>query len=329
MTTAEREKIRFGDGAQLVSETADSAVYRLRSRSGEMQMVCHQVFPGIELIYRDAHMHGYTVRPTSEGRLLEITHCREGRVEYGFDDELCYLEPGDLSVARRDDAGHGAWFPTGHYHGLSVLIDIDRAPACLSCILDDVNVRPQALLDKFCGDRRFFVTRSNPGVSHLFSELYSVPDSIRRAYFKVKMLELLLFLSAMDVSEDQRLQRCVPRAQAQLARKVCAYLTAHMDSRVTLEEMTGVLHVSGTQIKNSFRSVYGISVYAYIRTQKMQAAARMLRETDCTVLEIAGKYAYDNSSKFARAFKDTFGMTPSEYRAAAAAGTLLQAGESV
>ena len=46
----------------------------------------------------------------------------------------------------------------------------------------------------------------------------------------------------------------------------------------------------------------------------MEKAAVMLRETDMQVTEIAGTMGYDNSSKFAKAFKDVKGVTPGVYR---------------
>ena len=46
----------------------------------------------------------------------------------------------------------------------------------------------------------------------------------------------------------------------------------------------------------------------------MKSAARLLRTTDETVLEIAGRYGYENGSKFAKAFRDTMGLSPSEFR---------------
>ena len=48
--------------------------------------------------------------------------------------------------------------------------------------------------------------------------------------------------------------------------------------------------------------------------QKMQAAAKRLVGTDQSVLAIAGDFGYDNASKFAKAFRDAFGVTPGEYR---------------
>ena len=87
-----------------------------------------------------------------------------------------------------------------------------------------------------------------------------------------------------------------------------------MDKRITLDQVSERFHVSGTQIKNSFKAVYGVSMYAFIRAQKMHSAAAMLKSTDLTILEIAGEYGYENGSKFAGAFKAVMGMPPNEYR---------------
>ena len=52
-------------------------------------------------------------------------------------------------------------------------------------------------------------------MEHIFSELYAVPAGIRRGYFKVKVLELLLFLSALDVAHEKH---GYTAAQVRLAR---------------------------------------------------------------------------------------------------------------
>ncbi|MDO5547125.1 MAG: AraC family transcriptional regulator [Eubacteriales bacterium] len=106
----------------------------------------------------------------------------------------------------------------------------------------------------------------------------------------------------------------VRRANESLAESICRYLMEHMDRHITIQQLSELFHVSQTQLKNSFKKTYGTSVYAYIRTEKMWAAARMLRETNETVLEVAGQFGYNNGSKFAKAFSDVMGMTPKEYR---------------
>lgn len=176
-----------------------------------------------------------------------------------------------------------------------------------------VEVRPSALIEKFCADSACFVTRSSQGVAHIFAELYSVPEAIRKGYFKVKILELLLFLSAFPVQAAQP-QHSYPQAQVQLAEQIGAYLLENTERRLTVAELSQRFGASATLINSSFRGVYGMSPAAFLRAQKMHGAARLLRQTDRTVLDIAGQFGYDNGSKFAKAFRDVIGVSPNAYR---------------
>lgn len=99
-----------------------------------------------------------------------------------------------------------------------------------------------------------------------------------------------------------------------LAEAVHQYLLDNIDRRVTIAELSERFEVSQTQLKVSFRNTYGKSVYSYARRAKMEAAAQLLQDSDISVLEIAGQVGYENASKFAQAFGDVMGMTPTKYR---------------
>lgn len=314
MEATEFEKNMYGDDIEVISRDEDSAVYRSSGQNEDTLITSYRIYPGIELVYRDIHSQSCVIRRKNSDVILEISHCREGRMEYETDDGFCYLMPGDIAVLHRYAAEYTAFFPIRHYHGVSIIFDLEKVPKCLSCFLADVNVSPHELADKFCAERPCFIARSSPGIEHIFSELYNVPEELKKGYFKVKVLELTLFLAAFDMTNDETTKHTYSRSAALLAKEAKRYLTEHMTERVTLEELSNVLHVSGTHIKNSFKQVYGESVYSYIRTRKMQSAALMLRDTDETVLEIAGRYGYDNASKFTSAFRDIIGLTPTEYR---------------
>ncbi len=60
------------------------------------------------------------------------------------------------------------------------------------------------LAEKFCDRSGYFAARSSARVEHIFSELYQVPEAFRMGYFKVKILELLLFLSALELPAGRR-----------------------------------------------------------------------------------------------------------------------------
>ena len=272
---------------------------------GEAARTAYPVFPGIEIAYHDVHAASAATQRACAAGCLEIHHCREGRIAYPYGDACFFLAPGDLAIVQRAAEAVPVRFPTGHYHGITVTIDPARAPDCLSCFLEDVEVRPSALIEKFCADGACFVTRSSPGVAHIFSELYSVPEGIRKGYFKVKILELLLFLSAFPIQAAQP-QHGYSLSQVQLAEQIGHRLEQH---RIGL-----VARGAETLINSSFRGVYGMSPAAFLRAQKMHGAARLLRRTDRTVLDIAGQFGYDNGSKFAKAFRDVIGVSPNAYR---------------
>lgn len=299
--------------APVILKTEETCtVYGLASASDKLQMTGYPVFPGIELLYNDVHADLRLGQAEASVGLLEINHCREGRIEYQRGAESFFLAPGDLSVSRLDAAPTVARFPTGHYHGITVRIDPARSPDCLSCFLQDVDVRISALAEKFCAASPWFAARSSASIEHVFSELYRVPPAIRRGYFKVKILELLLFLSALPVEPDRQ---SYSRAQVSLATRVRDYLLENTESRVTVSELAGRFGASPSLVNLSFRGVYGMTPAAFLRAQKMHAAAKLLRESDRTVLDIANRFGYDNASKFAKAFRDVIGVPPASYRA--------------
>lgn len=103
------------------------------------------------------HTQNCVVERNDVGNILQINHCREGRIECSFNkNEFLYLGPGDMSISCKEDAGHDSFFPTGHYHGITVMIDVEKAPECLSCFLDDVNVSPAALGPQILRRQRLF-----------------------------------------------------------------------------------------------------------------------------------------------------------------------------
>lgn len=304
----------MGNDAKLLYKEDDCIAYRVSNGEGELEIKEYQVFPGIWLCYKDAHTQKLEFPPDYPEGLLEIIHCREGRYEYDAGEHFFYLSAGDMSVSKSKAGGTTVYCPTKHYHGISILIDPDHAPHCLSCFLEDVEVSPTAIMEKFCKEQPCFIMRSTKRLEHVFSELYSVPEDMKKGYFKVKILELLMFLNGLDISVSQTGQHSCSKAQVVLAKQICEYVNTHMEVRFTIEQLAEQFHISPTWLKKCFYSVYGESVQAYIREYKLHVAANELRHSDKTITEIANDIGYGNNSKFSEAFRSIFGVSPREYR---------------
>jgi len=111
--------------------------------------------------------------------------------------------------------------------------------------------------------------------------------------------------------------RGVSPRQSELAHAVHGYLALHLDQHVSLAQLVGTFHVSGTTLKKSFREVYGLPLYASFKRMRMESAALCLLDSGDSIQRIAGNFGYENASKFSKAFRDVMGMSPREYRKSA------------
>lgn len=296
------------------SNVDGSTTYSFQGENGDSQMTVYTVFPGITLVYHAVHMDSSFLGTSEKGNLIEIHHCKEGRIERQHQDNYFYLMPGDLSVNIVNQRSTEYAFPLRHYHGVTIRINVDVAPKCFSCFLKDVNIQPTKVAEKLCAGKDCFIVRSSDYIEHIFSELYDVPCFDKIGYFKIKILELLLVLSGMEPSENKLSNYTVSFAQVELAKRATSYLYENKDKRITVQNLCEEFHVSATHLQNAFKGVYGVPVYSYMRIQKMQSAALQLIHTERPVLEIASECGYENASKFASAFREIMGETPIEYR---------------
>lgn len=309
--------------AKILYEKEDCIAYHISNEDGDLMITEYYVFPGIWLCYKDAHAQKFTYPKSYPSGILEITHCREGRFEYDAGEKFFYLSGGDMSISKSVGKGATVYCLTQHYHGISIIIDPMYAPDCLSSFLEDVDVSPAALITKFCKEDNYFIMRSTARLEHIFSELYSLQEDIRRGYFKVKLLELMLFLSSLDPSLSQTKQRSCSKAQVTLAKQVCEYVNTHMEVRLTINQLAEKFYVSSGWLKKCFYSVYGESIQSYIREYKMKYAAHIIKLTNKSITEIATSVGYENIGKFSRAFRNVYDMSPTEYRRENAKDTIL------
>ena len=306
----------MGDNLEEVVETEDCKVLRMKDPSGDGLMTIYRVFDGVYLMYNDFHMsHCYSCF-TSSARIFCIDHCREGRIEHRTEKDMrYYMEQGDLRMERRVHRGGDMYFPVSHYHGITIGFFLDHAERALREAMPGVSVDLAALAEKFCGQEGIYILRKHPSIEHIFSELYNVPVKVRMDYFKIKVMELLVFLRALELSEHKDERPCFYSSQIEKIKAVHKLVTENLAENYTTEKLAKQFDLSVATLKTGFKGVYGSPIYTYIRTHKMNMAASMLvTDRKKRIIDIASAVGYDNPSKFAAAFKEIFGMTPAEYR---------------
>ena len=280
-------------------------------------MTAHKIFDGAFVMYSDMHLKECTsyFQSSTDSSLLYIDHCREGRIESEIgNNAYSYLQEHEMRVDDRRSHSGRFCFPLCHYHGMTLGFDLDIAVPALKDFFDGFSVDLYELQKKYCNDKKPFVIHNEPGIEHIFSELYtahSVPDT---GYLRLKVLELLHILTRLKNREDVQQTEYFNQHQVECVKQAAALLTQELTVRRTIEQLAQEVGLSPTALKSCFKGIYGSSVYAYQKEYRLQLAQKLLLETDCTVAEIAHRVGYENPNKFSSAFREAAGMTPTEYR---------------
>jgi len=306
----------YGDNVIAVVKDGERAVYQIKDRTGEGVMTCYAVFPGAYLFYNDFHLQNCDSQFKANVELFCIDHCREGRIEQDMGNgAYSYLEAGDLKIDNRRKHNTHFEFPLCHYHGITVSLYVEQAAKTLASELSGFSVDLYALQRKYCSEKDLYMIRGQDAIAHIFSELYTVPDRIRKPYFKLKVLELLLFLDALELPADREERPYFYKSQVEKIKAIQAYMTVNVQSHDTLKELSTRFDIPLTTMKACFKGVYGTSIFAYMRAYRMNRAAVLLRtDREKNIAAIAGHVGYDSPSKFSMAFKEVMGKSPMEYR---------------
>ena len=106
------------------------------------------------------------------------------------------------------------------------------------------------------------------------------------------------------------------------------YIRAHIQEPLNREVLAEVAGFSVPHFHRVFTAHVGESAVSYVRRLRMERAARKLRMGAVDITEVARAAGYETHAAFSKAFKQQFGLSPSEFRqlGCSAATQLLRKG---
>ena len=138
---------------------------------------------------------------------------------------------------------------------------------------------------------------------------------VQKYYLKVKIFELLLYLDALELAGTKEERPYFYKTQVEKIKAIRSLMTENLTEHYTLDDLAKRFDIPHTTMKSCFKSIYGNSIFAYMREYRMNYAANLLREqNDLSIAQIAGMVGYDSPGKFSSAFKAVMGSTPLSYR---------------
>ena len=92
------------------------------------------------------------------------------------------------------------------------------------------------------------------------------------------------------------------------------YIDNHLDEPISFKTIAKKFNFSPYYFHRMFFVIVGKTIAAHIRDRRLQAACADLAATDKSIISIGFDCGYDSAQSFSRAFKQMYGLSPSEYR---------------
>lgn len=105
-----------------------------------------------------------------------------------------------------------------------------------------------------------------------------------------------------------------PRRHQQALMEADQYLRTHIEEDVDLCALAKNSNLTPTYFHKLFKAAFGRTPIQQLYWYRHQAATNYLRDDDCPIAEIAAKCGYSNQSYFSNKFKQTEGISPSQFR---------------
>lgn len=92
------------------------------------------------------------------------------------------------------------------------------------------------------------------------------------------------------------------------------YIEEHLSEEISTEELANTVGLSPFYFQRLFKRLINKPVHEYVKLCRLAKVIENLESTEQRILDIALDYGFSSHANFTRAFKETYGITPENYR---------------
>jgi len=132
-------------------------------------------------------------------------------------------------------------------------------------------------------------------------------------YLQALTVEVLLHAARCLEKYETEIEPC----ESPLHRKVseiAAYMNENYMKPLTLGHLSERFFLSTFYLSRVFREITGFTFVEYLNHVRIKEAQRLLRDSNLKVLRISEQVGFESIAHFGRVFKQTVGLSPTQYR---------------
>jgi len=124
----------------------------------------------------------------------------------------------------------------------------------------------------------------------------------------------LAFMKEFAEESVRALEWSRSQKQSKTLDKALAFIRANYARDISLDDVAGHVGMSSSYFSTYFKQETETSFVEYLTRLRMDAAKKLMKDTDLRLYEIAAMVGYQDVKYFSRLFKKTMNATPGEYR---------------
>lgn len=266
-----------------------------------------QVRPHTRFVHFPKHRHNY----------VEVIYMCRGTTTHILDGNTVVLEEGNILFLNQNAVQE--ILPAGEHDIAVNFIILPEFFSMVFSILDmkEGNFLKDFLIDALCGKSRntsylyFHVADILPIQNLIENMVWTIRNeqpNKRRCNQITMGLLLLQLLNHMD-----RMEAGKGVYEKELMDMVHEYIEAHYKNG-SLSELSAILGYDLYWLSREIKKRAGKTYKDLLLDKRMKQTAYLLKETTLPVVDIIESIGYDNTSYFYKKFKETYGVSPKEYR---------------
>ena len=203
----------------------------IKELSHKYHLVSYDLYDGIKLAFMSLNGNKQTDTHEPLKHILEINYCHKGKIGWKMNNgNSIYLGEHDYSLHTMECCSASTiTLPNEYYEGISIYIDLNILSETPPELLKNTGITGDGILNKFCKDGNFSAFIGNEETDAIFSSFYHQPKEFQLAYWRIKVLELLLYLSKLSIDTENRLSE-YQSEQVEIVRNIHKYLLNNIAS---------------------------------------------------------------------------------------------------
>ena len=222
------------------------------------------------------------------------------------------IRRGDVLVIPR--GGHHAYTQTDRLEIINLMFDTSFLPPILMELYSDPTYKHVFLRDHHPDEAADFP------MTHLEEPVFQKQETLLRYLLQEETnagkhcYKLGLFMAVLsNLCEVWKVHTDEISAPLDIP-KLTNYLGQHFQQAIYLDDLAKRAGMSRSSLGRHFHAALGMSPMIYLRNLRLRHAAELLLKTELNLKEIAYQSGFTRMSYFYKTFRDSYGVSPLEYR---------------